>query len=65
LKNPKLNTVQGLRSGKTREWYAKDSPMVESIYFRGVLHGPSTEWHKNGQIAEDGECEYGIVLWEK
>jgi antitoxin component YwqK of YwqJK toxin-antitoxin module len=25
----------------------------------------SREWHANGQLAEDGEYEYGIVLWEK
>ncbi len=56
---------QGLLWGHTTEWYSPGLPMVDSNYFRGALHGRAREWHKNGQIAEDGEYEYGIVLWEK
>ncbi|SEM25163.1 hypothetical protein SAMN05660976_04605 [Nonomuraea pusilla] len=31
----------------------------------GALHGRAREWHRNGQLAEDGEYEYGITLWAK
>lgn len=55
----------GLRWGATREWYGNDQPMVSSTFYRGVLHGRASEWHANGQIAEDGEYEFGIALWEK
>ncbi len=55
----------GLRWGETREWYAPGAPMVASTFFRDVLHGRAREWHRNGQLAEDGEYAYGIALWEK
>ncbi len=55
----------GLRWGACREWYAPGQPMVESTWFQDALHGRAREWHRNGQLAEDGEYEYGIALWEK
>ena len=56
---------EGLRWGPAKEWYGPDKPMVDSYSFKGVLHGRAREWHKNGILAEDGEYEYGITLWEK
>lgn len=56
---------RGLRWGSTEEWYGVDRPMVRSTFYRGVLHGRAREWHTNGQLAEDGEYEFGITLWEK
>ncbi|WP_157832255.1 toxin-antitoxin system YwqK family antitoxin [Pseudomonas sp. 09C 129] len=55
----------GLQWGGAKEWYGPDRPMVESNFFEGVLHGRAREWHENGQIAEDGEYEYGITIWKK
>lgn len=59
----------GLRSGRCLGWYRDGSPLSESTYFMGGLHGLSREWHRNGQIAEECEAEYGIVLrrrtWEE
>lgn len=55
----------GLRWGDTREWYAPGVPMVASCFERDVLHGRAREWHRNGQLAEDGEYAYGIALWEE
>lgn len=60
-----LHFRDGLRWGPTHERYAPGQPMVEATYFKGVLHGRATEWHRNGQVAEDGEYAYGITLWSK
>ncbi|MFB7918418.1 toxin-antitoxin system YwqK family antitoxin [Streptomyces sp. NPDC056061] len=56
---------EGLRWGRTKEWYPSGRPMVDSMFARGELHGRAREWHRNGQLAEDGEYEYGIALWAK
>ena len=56
---------RGLRWGETRETYPEGTPMVEATFFKGVKHGHAREWHRNGQLAEDGEYEYGIALWKK
>lgn len=56
---------EGLRWGATREWYLTGQPMVESSLWRDALHGRAREWHRNGQLAEDGEYAYGIALWAK
>jgi antitoxin component YwqK of YwqJK toxin-antitoxin module len=56
---------QGLRWGNTTERYDSGQPMVESVFHKGVLHGRAREGHPNGQLAEDGEHEYGIALWER
>jgi antitoxin component YwqK of YwqJK toxin-antitoxin module len=55
----------GLRWGLTKDIYPDGSPMVEATYFKGALHGRAREWHRGGQLAEDGEYEYGIALWKK
>ena len=60
-----LEYRNGLRWGASKEWYGPDLPKVDATYYKGVLHGRAREWHRNGQLAEDGEYEYGIVLWEK
>jgi antitoxin component YwqK of YwqJK toxin-antitoxin module len=60
-----MHYKQGLRWGPTKEWYAPGQPMVDSCFFKGVLHGRAREWHRNGQLAEDGVYEYGITRWEK
>ena len=56
---------QGLLWGSMKEWYEPGVPMVDKYLFKGVLHGRGREWHRNGLLAEDGEYEYGITLWEK
>ncbi len=55
----------GLPWGPTKEWYPSGQPLVDSTLVMGALHGRAREWHANGQIAEDGEYEYGLTLWEK
>lgn len=57
--------LNGLRWGETKETYPEGTPMTEAPYFKGVIHGRAREWHRNGKLAEDGEFEYGIALWEK
>jgi hypothetical protein len=56
---------EGLPWGPTKEWYRTGQPMVDSTLVMGRLHGRAREWHANGQLAEDGEYEYGLTLWEK
>lgn len=56
---------EGLPWGPTKEWYRTGQPMVDSTLLMGQLHGRAREWHANGQLAEDGEYEYGLTLWEK
>jgi antitoxin component YwqK of YwqJK toxin-antitoxin module len=55
----------GLRWGPCWERYRSGQLYAESHYYRDVLHGQAREWHENGQLAEDGEYEYGIALWQK
>lgn len=55
----------GLRWGPCWERYRFGQMYAESDFHRDVLHGRARVWHENGQLAEDGEYEYGIVLWEK
>jgi antitoxin component YwqK of YwqJK toxin-antitoxin module len=55
----------GLEWGLKREWYAPDEPYYEGNFFMGVLHGRKREWHDNGQLAEDGDYEYGFALRRK
>jgi hypothetical protein len=55
----------GLNWGRTRHWYVDGLLLGDAQMERGVCHGPFKEWHPNGAIAEEGECEYGIVIWQK
>lgn len=55
----------GVPWGPTKEWYRTGQPMVDSTLVMGQLHGRAREWHANGQLAEDGEYEYGLTLWAK
>lgn len=57
--------LNGLCWGETRETYPEGTPAVEATFFKGVKHGRAREWHRNGHLAEHGEYEYGITLWEK
>ncbi len=55
----------GLEWGLKREWYGPDEPYYEGRFFMGVLHGKEREWHDNGQLAEEGDYEYGFALRRK
>jgi antitoxin component YwqK of YwqJK toxin-antitoxin module len=55
----------GLRCGPAWERYRSGQMYSEASFYRDVLHGHAREWHENGQLAEEGEYEYGIPIWEK
>jgi hypothetical protein len=50
---------------RSRGWLASGTLVFDYHYLGELLHGPRREWHGNGQLAEDGECEYGIVIWSE
>ncbi len=56
---------EGLRWGPVWERYRSGKMYYEAVFFRDVLHGRKREWHPDGQLAEEGEYEYGIALWKK
>jgi hypothetical protein len=56
---------EGLRWGFAWERYRSGQIYSETMFYRDVLHGRAKEWHKHGQLAEEGEYEYGITIWKK
>lgn len=55
----------GLQWGNCWERFRSGQMYREATFFRDVMHGRVREWYEDGQLAEDGEYEYGITLWEK
>ena len=55
----------GLRWGPCWERYRSGQMYMESHFARDVLHGRAREWYENGRLAEEGEYEYGVPLWER
>ncbi len=55
----------GLRWGPVWERYRSGQLYYEAWFFRDVLHGRKREWYKDGQLAEEGEYEYGLPLWKR
>jgi len=54
----------GVEWGYKRQWGGPKRLIRESPMLRGAVHGRERTWHDNGTLATEGECEYGIVLWE-
>lgn len=53
---------EGLRWGRTQEWYGSGVLAHEAHFFRDVVHGTRTDWYENGQMKEQVVCRFGIVL---
>ena len=49
--------------GRWAQWH-QEGDRIESIdhFVRGVRHGPSRRWHKNGQLAQEGEFRDGYPM---
>ncbi|MFB6947962.1 MULTISPECIES: toxin-antitoxin system YwqK family antitoxin [unclassified Streptomyces] len=60
-----MDVVEGEQSGKWMEWYAPGQLYYEKELQANAFHGRAREWHRNGQLAVDGEYELGCALWEK
>lgn len=65
FRDAEISYENGTRSGLTREWYSPGHLALHETYFDGMLHGSARSWYENGQLEEEGEYEYGVVLWEK
>jgi hypothetical protein len=50
---------------RARAWSRSGTPAYDFEYRHKLLHGRRQMWHDNGTLAEDGECEYGVLLWFK
>ena len=55
----------GLRWGPSWERYRSGQMYHQAAFVRDVWHGRVREWYEDGRLAEDGEYEYGIALWQK
>jgi antitoxin component YwqK of YwqJK toxin-antitoxin module len=55
----------GIQFGLRRAWFETGTLLHEYPMFRGVLHGKKREWHRNGQLAEEADYEFGHGLHRK
>jgi antitoxin component YwqK of YwqJK toxin-antitoxin module len=55
----------GLRDGLLRTWDERGQQRSQLMCRLGALHGNCKKWHANGQLAEDGNYEWGVRVDEK
>jgi antitoxin component YwqK of YwqJK toxin-antitoxin module len=60
-----IGYVDGLESGYKREWSGPDQLIYEGRIYAGSLHGKERRWHDDGQLAEEGDYEFGVAIREK
>ncbi len=55
----------GLTDGLARTWDEHGQLRAQFACRLGAMHGNSKKWHPNGQLAENGQYEWGVRLEEK
>jgi hypothetical protein len=55
----------GLSDGLARTWDEQGQLRSQFTCRLGAMHGNCKKWHANGQLAEDGNYEWGVRLDEK
>ncbi|UZX01722.1 hypothetical protein F8G81_03130 [Arthrobacter sp. CDRTa11] len=55
----------GLSDGLSRSWDEQGQLRAQFTCRLGAMHGNRKKWHANGQLAEDGNYEWGVRIDEK
>lgn len=57
--------TDGLKDGRSVEWYASGQIKEEYFMRQGSGHGLLREWFENGSLKREKMREYGIAVWDR